>query len=30
MKKKYNTSKIMYFNCNKKGYYASNYTKLKN
>ena len=29
-KKKRNTNKVIYFNCNKKDYYASDYTKLKN
>ena len=29
-KKKRDTSKVTYFNCDKKGDYASNYTKPKN
>ena len=29
-KKKHNTSKVMYFNCNKKNHYVSNCTKPKN
>ena len=29
-KKKHDTSKVMYFNCNKKSHYASNCTKSKN
>ena len=29
-KKRRNLSKITYFNCNKKGHYANNYTKPKN